>query len=236
LAGRLHTARTVLRVSEERHGVKVLTWDSRSQRIEGWQVAQAIVATPLFVAARLLDTSIPALAEAAGLQAHAPWLVANLRLDAPLIDRPIGAPPSWDNVIHNGDARALGYVDAMHQSTLPHPAPTVLTVYWALPVGERRLLLDTPWQRWAHRVITDLARVHPDLPSKVRRVDLMRHGHAMSIPGPGVRGSAALQALASRDEGRVRFAHADLSGYSVFEEAYTMGVIAGKRAARAFKG
>jgi hypothetical protein len=50
----------------------------------------------------------------------------------------------------------------------------------------------------------------------------MRYGHAMSIPLPGVRSSPALKAL-SHAEGRVRFAHSDLSGYSVFEEAYFHG-------------
>ena len=60
---------------------------------------------------------------------HAPWLVANLHLDAALDDRP-GAPPSWDNVVYGG--AGLGYVDAMHQSTRPFAGPTVLTAYWAL--------------------------------------------------------------------------------------------------------
>jgi hypothetical protein len=45
----------------------------------------------------------------------------------------------------------------------------------------------------------------------------------MSIPVPGLRGSAALAALRAA-RGGVRFAHADLAGYSVFEEAYTAGV------------
>jgi hypothetical protein len=44
----------------------------------------------------------------------------------------------------------------------------------------------------------------------------------MSIPVPGVRSSAALAAL-SRAGGRVHFAHSDLSGYSVFEEAFFHG-------------
>jgi hypothetical protein len=57
----------------------------------------------------------------------------------------------------------------------------------------------------------------------VRRVDLIRYGHAMSVPVPGVRGDAALRALAESG-GRIRFAHGDLSGYSIFEEAYTHGV------------
>ena len=72
-------------------------------------------------------------------------------------------------------------------------------------------------------MIDDLAIAHPDLPHKVQRIELMRYGHAMRVPVPGARGDAALGALASR-AGRVQFAHADLSAYSVFEEAYTHGV------------
>jgi hypothetical protein len=171
-------------------------------------------------------------AAAAGLQ-HAPWLVANLQLHSPLTDKP-GAPPSWDNVLQGGAAPALGYVDAMHQSTRPMPGPTVLTAYWALGDGDRAAvqrqrtaLLNEPWHMWAERVVADLARAHPDLPHKLARVDLMRYGHAMSIPAPGVRGSAALAALAAPQPGRIQFAHADLAGYSVFEEAYTAGTTAG---------
>ena len=51
----------------------------------------------------------------------------------------------------------------------------------------------------------------------------MRYGHAMSIPVPGLRGSAALQALAAPQR-RVHYAHTDLSAYSVFEEAMYHGV------------
>jgi hypothetical protein len=46
-----------------------------------------------------------------------------------------------------------------------------------------------------------------------------------------VRSSAALRALAER-RGRVHFAHADLSAYSVFEEALFHGTRAGRAAAR----
>ena len=72
-------------------------------------------------------------------------------------------------------------------------------------------------------MLADLALAHPDLPQRVTQVDLMRYGHAMSIPLPGLRGRAALQALAQRRGARVHFAHADLSAYSVFEEAFFHG-------------
>jgi hypothetical protein len=168
---------------------------------------------------------------------HAPWLVANLHV-ADALDDPPGAPPAWDNVIHG--SALLGYVDAMHQSTRPHPGPTVLTAYWALggnsPAelqAQRARLLAPDWVPWADAVVADLAAAHPDLPAKVRQVDLMRYGHAMSIPVPGVRGSAALASLAHA-HGRVGFAHSDLSGYSVFEEAFAHGQRAGREVVRAF--
>jgi hypothetical protein len=212
----------VLRVVENRHDVQVLAWDEAQQRAEAWTAARVVLAVPLFVAARLLQAPPPALVEAAKLQRHAPWLVANLHLSQALVDRPTGAAPAWDNVRFGAAPGVLGYVDAMHQSTRVHPGPTVLTAYWALPVAQRAALHAAPWQPWAQRVIDELAVVHPDVPAKLARIDLMRYGHAMSIPLPGVRGSAALQAL-RQARGRVRCAHADLSGYSVFEEAVFHG-------------
>ena len=226
-ADRLHTGRTVLRVSEERHQVHVLAWDESQGRAEAWIAPHVVLAVPLFIAARLLDPVPAALAEVARQQRHAPWLVVNLQLDEPLLDRPGGAPPSWDNVVHGADPRSLGYVDAMHQSLRPAPGATVLTAYWALPESGRGALWTQPWSTWAQRVVADLAGVHPDLPAKLRRAELMRYGHAMSIPTPGLRSSAALHAL-QMGTARVLFAHADLAAYSVFEEAYAAGVQAAR--------
>lgn len=224
--GRLHAARTVWRVDVQRQGVELLCLDESTRRSERWRARAVVLAVPLFVAARLLQSPPAALAAAAALQSHAPWLVANVALESPLLDRAQGAPPSWDNVRYG--APSLGYVDARHQGLQPVAGATVLTAYWALPVAERASLLsgDDAAAAWARRVVDDLAAAHPDLPGKVRQVDLMRYGHAMCIPAPGVRPHPALAALA-RLRGRLAFAHADLSGYSVFEEAFTHGTRAG---------
>lgn len=222
---RLHTARTVWRVQPQRRGVELWCLDESRQRVEHWYARAAVLAVPLFVAARLLQPAPPALAAIARVQPHAPWLVANVALAAPLLERATGAAPSWDNVRYG--APSLGYVDAQHQSLHPAPGPTVLTAYWALPVAERQdLLSDGAAQAWAQRVVDDLAVMHPDLPRKVSQIDLMRYGHAMSVPVPGLRGHAALSALIDQ-RGPVVFAHADLSSYSVFEEAFAHGTRAG---------
>jgi predicted NAD/FAD-dependent oxidoreductase len=232
LGERLHASRVALRVVEGRHDASVDVWNAAERRAERWSASQVVLAVPLFVAARLLATPPAALVEAVKAMRHAPWLVANLHLDSALDDRP-GAAPSWDNVVYRSPT--LGYVDATHQSLLPYAGPTVLTAYWALGgdtaaqlASQRARLLDEPWSAWANAVVQDLSGAHPDVATKLMRIDLMRYGHAMSIPLPGVRSSAALRSLAEAQP-RVQFGHADLSGYSVFEEALYQG----SRAARA---
>lgn len=225
---RLHTGRVVLQVEEGRHEVAVTAWDDGSQQLEHWIAAHVVLAVPLFIAQRLLRGAAPAALQAAtAAMRHAPWLVANLQLGQPLQDHP-GAPPSWDSVVYGRPL--LGYVDAMHQSTRPHAGPTVLTAYWPLGSGEaaalagqRQSLSAGSWRHWARQVVDELALPHPDLPAKTVKVDLMRYGHAMSIPVPGLRSLDALSALADAKTGRVRFAHSDLSAYSVLEEAFFHG-------------
>ncbi len=219
LGERLHPGRTVLRVTEQRHGVQVLAWDEAGARLEAWSAPQVVLALPLFVAARIVESPPPALAAAARLLTHAPWLVANLQLSSPLLARP-GAPPSWDNVVYGG--RGLGYVDAQHQSLRPDTAATLLTAYLALEPGERPALLTGDPAPWRQRVLAELAAAHPDITRRVQRIDLMRWGHAMAVPRPGTQRHPALVALRA-GRGRVRYAHADLAGYSVFEEAFTAG-------------
>ncbi len=234
LGERLLAGRVALRIAEGRDEVVVDAWNATTNAAERWITPRVVVATPLFVAARLLESPPPALLAAASALRYAPWLVANLQLDAALDDRP-GAPPSWDNVPYG--SAGLGYVDAMHQSTRPFAGPTVLTAYWALGgnspaelAAQRKRLLDEDWRVWAERVVADLSLMHPDLSAKLRRVDLMRYGHAMSVPAPGMRSSESLRALAAPQK-RVQFAHADLSSYSVFEEAFFHGTRAGRAAA-----
>ncbi len=219
LGERIHGGRTVLRVSEGRHDVQVLAWDEAAQRAEAWTAGRVVLAVPLFIAARIVESPSAALREAAARLRYAPWLVANLQLDRPLLAR-VGAPASWDNVVYG--SQGLGYVDAMHQSLRAVPGATVLTAYHALPPAERAALLAPDPQPWARRVLAELAGAHPDIHRRVQRIDLMRWGHAMAIPTPGVHRHPALQALRAQ-RGRLRFAHADLAGCSVFEEAFTAG-------------
>jgi monoamine oxidase len=221
-AGRLHLGRAVLRVEEGKHEVRVLAADAAG-RAEAWSAPRAVLALPLFVAVRVLSPAPPALGAAASMLRYAPWVVANVHVDKPLLPRP-GAPASWDNVLHGSEW--LGYVDARHQSVAAQPGPTVLSFYRPLPPAERAALLQAPALLHAMQAIDSARDVHPELRLRVRRVDVARWGHAMAIPAPGVRGHPALAALKGA-RGRLRFAHGDLAGTSVFEEAFTLGHQAG---------
>ena len=84
-------------------------------------------------------------------------------------------------------------------------------------------MLERPFAAWRDAILTELAQAHPDLPHKLLRMDITRYGHAMAIPVPGLPLSMPPQAAA----GRLRFAHSDWAGYSVFEEAFAQGHAAG---------
>jgi glycine/D-amino acid oxidase-like deaminating enzyme len=189
-----------------------------------------IWAAPLFVLARVHpEARLPVRTE------YAPWVVANLTLDRRPRER--GAAPAWDNVLY--DSPSLGYVTATHQSLATPGDASVWTWYQALtdrPAMEARTLLERrPWAEWRDLVLADLARAHPDVASCVARVDVWRWGHAMARPVPGV--LARREALATwRPAERLFVAHADVSGFSIFEEAQWQGVQAAVAAVRTLGG
>jgi monoamine oxidase len=235
LGDRLHAGRSVLRVSDNRFCVEVDVLHHATQTIERWTAKRAIVALPIHIAARVVQDAPAFLRKAAQRIVYAPWLVANLHIREPLHDRP-GAPPSWDNVIYG--AQGLGYVDAMHQSLQPVPGATVLTYYYAMGTDPqaRLRLLDTSWSHWRDTVLAELGAAHPDLAIKTTHIDITRYGHAMALPLPNVQGKIGLQGpqngrkqLSKTErlvpaQGRLQFAHSDWAGYSVFEEAFTLGM------------
>ena len=120
----------------------------------------------------------------------------------------------------------------------------MLTYYQALGElpGARAALAQQPWTHWADAIVHALSAPHPDLRARATHIAITRHGHAMATPVPGTQqflSQIALQrppdkryqlsngermsVLPSPTTARLAFAHADWSGYSVFEEAFTRG-------------
>ena len=94
----------------------------------------------------------------------------------------------------------------------------------------RQWLLAQDWGTLRDRILDDLTRAHPDIRDCVSRVDICRMGHAMIRPTPGFLGSSARHLLQAAKDG-LFYAHSDLSGLSIFEEAQYRGVIAAESAA-----
>jgi hypothetical protein len=192
-----------------------------------YRASAAILAVPKFVARRIVrgwDRGDPARDRATDRYTYSPWMVANLHVDRVPAGR--GAPPAWDNVIHGSPS--LGYIVATHQHLNAHPGESVLTYYRpfpdADPAAARARMLSTRWDEWRDAILDDLARAHPDIEERVRRLDVMLWGHAMVRPTVGfIWGGDREKVLAPPAPG-LALAHSDSSGLPLFEEAVHRGV------------
>ena len=223
----------VWRLEEGKAGVLVdALIGEKSVRFEARQL---IWAAPAFVLPRVWPGMPEALKSAALAGDYAPWLVANLHLSNFPEER-LGAPAAWDNVFY--DSPGLGYVTATHQLIRRQLTGTVLTYYRALhdvaPAAGRRLLLDTPREAWAEGILSELERAHPNIRQLTTRLDVFRHGHAMRRPVPGSLFHGQREKMANFENPFITLAHADLSGFSLFEEAQYRGVLAAERVRRRY--
>ena len=204
--------------------------DAGRPRARRWRAAVVIWAAPTQVAARVIDGAEPEArwaSEATASLTSAPWLVANVLVDERW--EPSGGELAWDNVIYGSEA--LGYVNARHQRLDRRAGPSLLTWYQALgdrPEARAWLAAGDVGAMTA-RCVADLAQAHPEIRPWIREIAVQRWGHAMAIPTPTAHRSAGLARLRDAD-GDLLFAHTDLSGYSIFEEAMHRGGLAAERA------
>jgi hypothetical protein len=230
-SGRMVRGALAHRVADAGRWLEVDLWLSGEGRSLRVQAEQLIWAAPLFLVPRVF-VGHERLKAAARQFSYAPWLVANLSVSTPPA-RGAGAPLAWDNVLY--DSPGLGYVVSTHQQMRVHPQAMVLTYYRALsnlsPQAGREVLLARSREEWAEEVLADLGRAHADIREIALQLDVVRLGHAMVRPLPGLIWGGAREAFAA-DAPKLRFAHADVSGFSIFEEAQYRGVLAAERTLR----
>jgi phytoene dehydrogenase-like protein len=182
-----------------------------------------IFSAPSMLAKYLMEDAPPVTIQ------YSPWVTANLTLDRMPKER--GLDLAWDNVFY--DSESLGYVVATHMTLRSRIDRSVWTWYTALAKGtpqeNRAKLLNARWEHWRDYILDDLSRAYPDIRQCVSRVDVMRIGHAMARPVPCSVFSEERLRL-TKPHGRVLFAHSDVSGFSVFEEAQYRGVKAADHA------
>lgn len=218
--GHIVPGHLVVDVEPTDEGVRISLFDIAADRPKVVLAERCVVATPRFIAKHIVrplrERNIDE-----GF-AYGAWLVANLHLK----DRPVeqGFPAAWDNVLY--DSPSLGYVSATHQRGRDF-GPTVWTYYLPMtdadPRVGRQRMYDADWAGGRDAIVRDLVRAHPDLPAHLQKMDIWRWGHAMIQPRVGFIKSAARRS-ASAPIGAVHFAHSDLSGVALFEEAFDHGV------------
>lgn len=243
-AGRLLPV-SVERIEHVGDGLRLYGWQ-QADAIEGpalpdlrpvvVRARRVVVATPPFVAGRL----VPELAGSASgtPRERAPWTVANVLFRGAPAERhedaaaPEDAELAWDSIVHGSPA--LGFVHAQHPRIgLDGGGPRVLSAYRAYPSADADALRELgrlqdasgpPDARaWLELVGLDLASAYGSrVWDDVLQVQVVVRGHGMAFPAPGFLDDPLRLGLGAAD-GALRFAHSELSGYSVFEEALWWG-------------
>ncbi len=190
----------------------------------------AISAMPIYIANKIVHNI-----EQYGFQAakhmptYAPWLIGNFVLNSFPKEK---SQLAWDNVVY--PSPALGYINSTHQGIyVAKPEKTVLTSYRALdflPADKMRNWLQKAEQAELIQLASeDLNTVYgKEFWGRVEHIELTIRGHAMASPTIGSIHNNGLKALRNH-QSKLLFAHSDLSGYSIFEEAAWHGIQAAKK-------
>ncbi|MCL2635619.1 MAG: FAD-dependent oxidoreductase [Betaproteobacteria bacterium] len=236
-----HRPGMALKLDETSQGVDVLCthWPGgdSTPRTLNLRARRVICAAPLHVAAHLMPLARFGFDPQRHLPPYAAWLVSNFHLQGFPAEAP-GAALAWDNIVHG--SHSLGYVVATHQLIRQAPPPrTVFSAYGALDAATlgqpldasaiRHWLVEASPAELMTYAVADLRTVYGrEFWRHVLQVEICVRAHAMASPRPGFLNNVGAAALREAD-GRIQFAHADLSGLSVFEEAAWWGTRAALR-------
>lgn len=155
---------------------------------------------------------------------YTPWLLATLVVNN-LTDN-LSFPLSWDNVIY--EAKGLGYVYAQHQTLNQVQDKKVITYYHSFSSADlkktRKEIYKKDKEYWKQVVLDDLKIAHPDIENDTEEMEVFLLGHGMISPVPDFIFGEAKEKASQNIENLIYFAHSDLSGISIFEEAFHQGI------------
>lgn len=232
-AGKILTNRLAVKLLAEKERVRIDYIHPDTGQVQAFRAKQCILAVPQFVAARLLQDEERVKTIKEQLQ-YCPWMVANFTVRK--MDDRSGAPLSWDNVIH--ESQSLGYVEASHQLLQQDGPLRNLTYYLPLtggsPAEARKKAQQRTGEEWVQLILDDLRIIHPDIEQATDEITVKLWGHAMVQPLPGMIFGGLRSSLSASADPRIHFAHSDLAGISIFEEAFYQGINAAKKIVKQF--
>ncbi len=218
--------RLAYQIEEKDGGVSVDVYDWQTEKRENYFAEQVIWAVPQMLRPYVMPQQKSDFIKDFS---YSPWMVANIQTKS--FDTGRGQTLSWDNVIYEGNG--LGYVLSNHQELAQYPKIWQLTYYKPLadiePAEERKRAIVKTYEEWKAEVLNDLKKAHPKIEESILKIDIKLWGHAMIRPTIGfIHGQARHEAQQSLNN-KIHFAHSDLSGVSIFEEAFYHGVEVAKK-------
>ncbi|ULJ59324.1 twin-arginine translocation pathway signal [Wielerella bovis] len=220
-----------VQIDENSDNVRVLLRHTETGDTRLIHAQNVICAMPLMIAKYILKQPENYGLHTFRLPDYAPWLVSNFVLHS-FPTEPAHTELAWDNVVYG--SRGLGYVVATHQQIrVARPSQTAFTAYTALnhdtPQAIRAWLLNAQPRDVLPFAAQDLLAVYGKrFWQHVSHVEISARAHAMSVPSVGYLSAPLLQKI-QMHQSRILFAHSDMSGYSVFEEAAFWGMEAAKK-------
>lgn len=202
------------------NGVEVLAFNALQNEAVLIKADKVIVTVPQFVNKYIVEGR----KEVAKDFTYAPWLLATLTLSS--LPDDFSQPLSWDNVIFG--AQGLGYIYNQHQSLQQLSDKVVITYYHSFSSADtqktRKAVYKKDKEYWKTFVLNDLKTAHPAIEELTEEIDIHILGHGMISPVPKFIFGDAKAKAADNNLKNVYFANSDLSGISIFEEAFHQGI------------
>lgn len=212
----------VFEVKLNENHVEVLSFDNVQKKTKKIIADKVLFATPQFVNERIFNN------RRADNFNYVPWLLTTITLK-----NEFGGDEelAWDNVIYGSDG--LGYIDDKHQNIDQNMGEKVITYYKSFSSDNckkaRRKLYDFKENQLRDLVLNDLKKAHPLIEDFIIEMQFHKIGHAMIAPVPNHIFGAETEKAKKSIDGKIFFAHTDLSGISIFEEAFHQGINAVKQ-------
>jgi protoporphyrinogen oxidase len=226
LTSQINSNVLVYSVEENKDGVRCLGFNVKDNTSTEYLCENIIMATPQFVNKNLFKNNLSINWDEF---CYNPWLVANVVISNKHLLK-TNLPLSWDNV--NYDSNSLGYINACHQHINDNNPKTVLTYYFNFSDRESKINRNEVYQKnaenWKKFIVDDLKQSHSAIEQAIEEIDVHLWGHGMISPQVGFRSSQARKTL-KEGEGNIFFAHTDISGISIFEQAFYNGINAAKK-------
>lgn len=224
----IQSATMTYNIAETADGsISVSVYDLKNENSYTILAEKVILASPQYVNNKILQGFSRDGIEYSDFN-YSPWIIANITVKALPYNK--GSGLCWDNVPFN--TASVGYVNACQQSLNSFENKKVLTYY--LPLCDhdtkvsRLAAYARTYEQWLDIIIPEMEYMHPNITESIECVEICLWGHGMISPAPdfiwGQTRHNALKPISNK----LFFAHTDLSGISIFEEAFYQGIRAAK--------